>query len=222
MSDGLVMKLSEQEKSGIRELAVRVEARTGVQVMAVVTGKSDTYPEIPWKAFSLGAVLAMLAAIAAASLGHFPGRNPLLLWGIPVLGTGIVLALAAIFLHPVSRLFLGRYRAAEETKQFAQSLFLERGLSRTASRKAILVLVSQFERCASIVPDTRIMDRIPASEFDSITAGINAALAWGSASKALAEGLTALEQLLLRHGFAAAGSPDEISQEFLETEGPKP
>ena len=43
------MKLSEPEKTKIRELAAHVEARTGVQVLTVVAGKSDTYPEIPWK-----------------------------------------------------------------------------------------------------------------------------------------------------------------------------
>jgi len=216
------MKLGEQAKSYIRELAVQVEARTGTQVMAVVTGKSDTYPEIPWKAFSLGAALAILALITAISLGYLRDLNSPLFWGISVLGAGMVPALACIFLHPVARLFLGTDRAIAETRQFAQSLFLERGISRTQSRRAVLVLVSQFENRAWIVADTGIIDRIPPAEIDGIATIIDAALARGNASTAMAEGLSALEHLLLRRGFIASDAADEIPAEFLETEGPKP
>jgi len=217
------MKLSEQDKSQISELAARVEARTGVQVLAVVTGKSDTYPEIPWKAFSLGAALSTLALAVAVSLRL--GWDPMspLFGGTVVLGVGMMLALAGIFLQPVARSFLGKERAAAETRQYAQSLFLERGLSRTRSRKAVLILASQFERRAAVVADTGITDRIPNTDLEKIAAAMDASLSRGSAPAAMAGGLSALEELLLKHGFAAAaGAGDEIAEEFLETEGPKP
>jgi putative membrane protein len=217
------MKLSEQDKSHISELAARVEARTGIQVLAVVTGKSDAYPEIPWKAFSMGAALATLAQAVAVSLRLEWDPIPSLLSWTAVLGAGMVLALAAIFLHPVARLFLGKERAAEETKQYAQSLFLERGLTRTQSRTAVLILASQFEHRSAIVADTGIIDRIPQTELEKIAAAMDASLARGSAPVALAGGLSTLEELLLQRGFAPApGAGDEIAQEFLETEGPKP
>ena len=216
------MKLGEQEKSKIQKLTAQVEVRTGTQVLAVITGKSDAYPEIPWKAFSLGAALSMLALFVAASLGALRGRDSLLLCAMYVLGAGMVLALACIFLHPVSRIFLGRDRASGETRQFARSLFLEKGLSRTSSRKAVLILVSEFERCASIVADTGVADRIPAAELDRIASSMDGALSREKASTALAGGLSELERLLLRHGFTGAASADEVPEEFLETKGPKP
>ena len=216
------MKLSDQEKTNIRELASRVEARTGVQVLAVVTGKSDTYPEVPWKAFSLGAAMAALALIIAPSLGLGWNTIPPLLWGSTVLGAGMVLALAGIFLPPVARSFLSKVRAGEETRQFAQSVFLERGLSRERSRNAILMLASQFERRTAVVADTGITDRIPDAELENISSAMDATLATGSTYAAMAGGLSDLEKLLLRCGFTPAGGGDAIAEEFLEMEGPNP
>ena len=198
------MKLSDDEKTAIRELTRGVEERTGAQVLSVVAGRSDSYPEAAWKAFSLGAVLGMLVSARAVSLP------------LAAAAAGLLFALAAFFIPPFARLFVSGDRAGEETRQFANSLFLERGLHRTPSRKAILVLFSQFERRAAITADSAIA--VPAAELD----GLAALMARKTAAEAFAAGLPALEQLLLRHGFAAAGAPDEVPEEFLESEGPQP
>ncbi len=217
------MLLSTEEKSHIVGEAERVEGRTGVQILAVLAGKSDAYPEIPWKAFSLGSGLAALAlAAAAVTMSGWAPATPLL-WVVAMLGTGMVLAVVSIFFPPVARLFLGKERAEGEVKQFAQSLFLERGLSRTRSRNAILVLVSRFERRSAVVSDTGITDRISQTDLDKICANLDVTLARGRASAALAKALPALEDLLVQRGFIpAAGTSDEVPGEFLETEGPKP
>jgi putative membrane protein len=214
------MKLSEPEKTKIRELAAHVEARTGVQVLTVVAGKSDTYPEIPWKAFALGAALAALGVAAAAFLKPGWNLSPPLLPGIAILGTGMLLAAACIFLQPFARVFLAGERSAEETRQHAQTLFLERNLSRTPMRRAVLILVSLFERRTSIVADTGIVDRVTQAEIENIAASMEAALGGGRASAALTSGLPALEALLLRYGFASPGDKDDIEEELVETEGP--
>ena len=199
------MKLSDDEKTAIRELTRRVEERTGAQVLSVVAGRSDSYPEAAWKAFSLGAVLGMLVPARAVSLP------------LAAAAAGLLFALAVFFIPPFARLFVSGDRAGEETRQFANSLFLERGLHRTPSRKAILVLFSQFERRAAITADSAAA-AVPAAELD----GLAALMARKTAAEAFAAGLPALEQLLLRHGFAAAGAPDEVTEEFLESEGPQP
>jgi len=214
------MKLSDQEKVRIRELAARVEAQTGVQVLAVVTGKSDIYPEVPWKAFSLGAAMAALALATGSAFELGRVSTSPFVWGTAVLGAGMISALAGIFLQPVARCFLGKERAEEEARQYAQSLFLERILGRERSRKAILLLASQLERRAAVLADTGITGRIPETEFEKIASAMDAVLAGGSAPDALAGGLLDVEKLLLRHGFARASAGDDIPEEFLEREGP--
>jgi putative membrane protein len=215
------MLLTEKGKSHINELAAQVEARTGVQILTVVAGKSDAYPEVPWKAFALGTSFAALAVVLAVYIR--PGSDPLppFLSGAVVLGAGMVLALSGVFLQPVSRCFLSQERVACETRQFAQSLFLERGLSRTQSRNALLILASRFERRAAVVADIGVIDRVPRAELEKLSRAMDSALARGSAPAALADALSALEELLLRHGFAASSGGDEIADEILETEGPR-
>ncbi|MCC7269158.1 MAG: hypothetical protein IT468_00405, partial [Rhodocyclaceae bacterium] len=56
------MNLSETDRKEIAGRAERLEARSGVQVVAAVVGRCDAYPEIPWKAFALFSGLAFLAA----------------------------------------------------------------------------------------------------------------------------------------------------------------
>jgi putative membrane protein len=215
------MKLNETDKSEIRRLTRLFEERTGTQILAVVAGKSDNYPEIPWRAFSMGTAFAALGLLASASL--WPGwlRGSPVIPTIAALGAGLVLAIASIFVLPVARLFAGRERKKEETRQYAQSLFLERGLGRTASRIGVLMLVSQFERRGVITADAGILDRVQAGELEDIEEQMSTALTSGSAFGSMAAGIGALEKRLLAHGFATAGGGNEISGEFLEMEGPQ-
>ncbi len=217
-----MVKLSEEEKLRISQLAERVEAGTGVQVLAVVAGKCDTYREIPWKAFSLG---TSLAALSFSLIVTIPTRIvlPTGLWTMIILGTGLVCALTTIFCRPAARLFLAEDHAGTEANLFALKIFHDRGLGKTRSRNGILVLASQFERRAALVADTGIVERIPREDLDGISTILDTALKQKSTSAALVEGLSALEELLRSRGFdrpSAAG--DEIKEEFLEMEGPKP
>lgn len=62
------MYLTQQEQQQINELVAEVEAATGAQVLAAVLGKADSYPEIPWKAFATGTVIAAFAVVLAGWL----------------------------------------------------------------------------------------------------------------------------------------------------------
>ena len=57
------MFLSSAEADAVDARIARVEARTGVQVVTAIVGRSDTYPEIPWKAFALGVATAALIIV---------------------------------------------------------------------------------------------------------------------------------------------------------------
>src|SRR6266478_3032193 len=49
------MRLQPEESDAIDRRIAAVEAHTGVQVLAAVVPRSDSYVELPWKAFALGA-----------------------------------------------------------------------------------------------------------------------------------------------------------------------
>jgi uncharacterized membrane protein len=202
------MTLSETDRQSIAERAARLEARTGVEIVAVVVGRCDAYPEAPWKAFALFASLAGLAGaywLPDAVLG-----------GLTILFVGAAAALAAVFIPPFARLFVGAARRETEARQYAAAFFLERKLARTGRRNALLLLVGVFERTVVVLPDSGL--RLAEAELQDIIAGMKPALAAGRIAPALRDGLDALEALLVAKGFAGGGR-DEIAQEVFEERG---
>lgn len=205
------MNLSDIERENISERAARLEARTGVQVVATVVGRCDAYPEIPWKAFALASALAVLASA-------FWHQNAVL-GGLTFLGAGAAAALASIFLPAFARLFIDAARRETETRQYATSFFLAHDLSRTQERNGILMLVGVFERTVVILPDSGIRDRIAETELQEVIARMTPALAAGRIAPALRDGLDALEALLAARGFTGGAGADEIAQEVIEEKG---
>ncbi len=203
------MNLSETERRDIGERAARLEARTGVQVVAAVVGRCDAYPEIPWKAFALCSGLAFLAA----SLWH----PDAVLGGLTFLLAGAAAALATVFLPAFARLFIDAARREAETRQYAAAFFLANDLSRTQQRNAILVLVGVFERSVVVLPDSGLA--LAETELQEVIARMTPQLAAGRIAPALREGLDALESLLAAKGFAGGAARDEIAQEVFEEKG---
>ena len=205
------MNLSDTERNTLTERAARLEARTGVQVVATVVGRCDAYPEIPWKAFALASALAALASV-------FWHPNAVLAV-LTILGTGAAAALAAVFLPAFARLFVDAARREAETRQYAASFFLGQNLSHTQQRNAILILVGVFERTVVILPDAGLRDHLSDAELQDIIARMTPQLAAGQIAPALRDGLDALEALLAAKGFAGGGGADEIAQEIFEEKG---
>jgi putative membrane protein len=202
------MPLTEAERKDIAERAARLEARTGVEAVATIVGRCDSYPEVPWKAFALFSGLAFLAAL--------PWRPDAVLAGLTFLFGGAAAALTAAFVPPFARLFVGRERRETETRQYAAATFFDRGLARTERRNAVLMLVGLFERCVVILPDSGLP--LGETELQGIIARMTQPLASGRTAAALREGLDALEALLAAKGCAGGGS-DEIAQELIEEKG---
>lgn len=202
------MNLSETDRKEIAGRAERLEARSGVQVVAAVVGRCDAYPEIPWKAFALFSGLAFLAA----SLWH----PDAVLGGLTFLVGGAAAALATLFLPGFARLFLDAARREAETRQYAAAFFLANGLSRTQRRRAVLVLVGVFERSVVVLQDSGLA--LAEAELQEVIARMTPQLAAGRVAPALREGLDALEALLAAKGFAGGGT-DEIAQEVFEEKG---
>ena len=100
------MVLTAQERQEINELAQQFEATSGAQVVAAVVGKADDYPDIPWKAFALGAALAAMAVVADefihpdwASI-HAPLRDV-----AAILVAGVLCCVVAMAIPAFGRLF---------------------------------------------------------------------------------------------------------------------
>lgn len=213
------MHLNTEERRRIDQCVAAFEAQTGAQVVTAVVGKSDNYPEIPWKAFALGASLTALARLLLdlARPDWLSGYGTLF-DAVLILGVGAALSLLTIRLHALARLFLHGARAETEVMQHAQALFLRRDVFATPLRNGVLILVSIFERRVVILPDTGLRAQIGDLALHPIIARMTPLLAEGRVCDALCRGVAEVEALLAAGGLHAtgtegAGLPDTVIEE---------
>ena len=205
------MLISTKEQQEINELARQFEAATGAQAVAAVVGKADEYPDIPWKAFALGAGLAALAVVADEFLHpdwasiHGPLRDVAF-----ILASGVLSALAVTFVPALARLLLNRERATAEVQQYAEGIFLQRELFRTRERVGILLLVCRFERKVFILPDTGIGRHLTRADLDAAIGAMTPPLARWEPAAAFRAGFDALSESLQRTGFRPQAHGNEL------------
>ena len=206
-----------EEAAAVERYIAGIEARTGVQLVAAVVPRADPYPELPWRAFALGAALAALLGVAIdVGRPDWLSARALLLQTLFILGGGALAGLAATRLPAFAKLFLSTARATIEARQCAESLFLTRQLFVTPRRDAVLVLVSQFERRVVIVPDTYCRGLVATAEWESVIAQMAPLLREGRFAEALTVGLAAVEALLVDKGIARpAGERDNLLPDTL-------
>ena len=197
------MFLSESDKQSITARVAALEKATGVEVVTLVTAKSDTYPESVWKAFALGASLAALA-VAVGEVLHpdWVSAWVVLSAAVTILGVGAACALATVYVPGVARLFIRESRAARETTQHARARFVERGLFATRERTAVLLLDSILERRVVIVADMGLDRHVTKDDWDAVIAQVTPHLRDGQVGAAVLAGLAAIEALLAGKGIA--------------------
>ena len=196
------MFLTDAEADAINAQVAGVESRTGVEVVTAIVGKSDTYVELPWKAFALGASLASFGVVIAdVWRPDWVTAATALLHAVTIIGAAAASALLAVFVPAFGRLFLRTTRVEIEVRQHAESLFLTRDMFRTRQRTAVLVLISLFERRIEILPDAGLHDRVTVADWRAVIARMTPRLREARPFHALREGLTALEALLAAKGF---------------------
>jgi putative membrane protein len=212
--------LSEQERWHLDQRVASAEKQTGAQVVLAVIEKSDSYAELPWKAFALGAAITGLAVVLLELLrpAWSPSFTMLFAVAMTLIG-GAVCALLCVALPGFARLFLDAHRAEVETRQYAESLFLSREIFATRRRTGILLLVSIFEKRVVVLPDTGLRERLKADALQGIITRMKAPLAAGHVGRAFEAGLAGLEEVL-EAGAAAFSGENELLNEIVEEEGP--
>lgn len=207
-----VTLLTAAQSDAIDAEVARIEARTGVEIVAVVTAKSSHYPQIPWKAFALGVSLAAAALVLADVLRpDWPSSRAALLHVVAMLAAGAVLALSTVFVPGIARLFLRAMRRDFEVHRCARDMFLRHEVFATHDRTGVLLLVSVFERKLEIVADRGFDGRVTPAEWRAAIERMAPRAAAQGPAAALHEGLDAIEALLVEKGFRpAAAAPNEL------------
>jgi len=210
--------LSDHDHKKLDGLVADIEKQTKAQVVLAVVQRSDSYVELPWKAFALGASLAGLVVLILEL--YFYGWDSQLTALITVAGTlsgGAVLVLLTGLFPGFARLFLSDLRAEVEVKQYAEALFLSRELYATQQRTGVLVLVSLFERKFFILPDKGLADKLSRDAMQSIITIMAMSLKRNELSQAFEAGLEKLAHIL--GTVVAAPGGNELPDEIIEEEG---
>ena len=209
--------ISAEDAATVERAIARVEAATGVQVVAAVVPKADLYPELPWRAFALGASLAGLVALVVdVARPDWLTAQAVLMQTLAILAGGAAAGFAATQIRPFAKLFLGSERARTEVRQCAESLFLSRELFATPRRDAVLVLVSEFEHRVVIVPDVYCNGKVSNEEWESVVVRMTPLLRAGKVADAFIAGLETTQALLTGKGFApSAGTKHNVLPDAL-------
>ena len=210
--------LSDDDRTRLDGLIADVEKRTNTQIVLAVIQRSDSYAELPWKAFALGASITGLLVfiLNLLSYGWYP-RVAVHIAVAGILGGGAVFALLTVFIPGFAKRFLSSVRADVEVRQYAESVFLSRELFATGNRTGILVLVSLFERKVVILPDKGLRDQLTNDVMQSIITAMTRSLKRNEIGRAFESGLEELSHTLETN--VQGKGENELSDEIIEEKG---
>lgn len=215
----MIPYLTDTDRSLLDKRIAEFEKQTKAQIVLASVKRSDSYTEIPWKAFALGASLASLLTILfnIFILGWLTETMIFLALAV-IPGSGILLALLAVVFPRFGSLFLSTHRQETETLQYAESLFLSRELFSTEGRRGILILVSQFERQIVILPDTGVRKMLSEELLKDLISNMSKDLRRNKLRKAMEKGLDGIEKALVSPAADWTGK-NELSDQIIEEEG---
>jgi putative membrane protein len=212
--------LSDEDAARVERAIAEAERRCGGQIVAAVVERADGYPEVPWRAFSLGCAIAALVALAL-DIGRSDWVSAAALLGqaLAILGSGGAAALATLVLPRFARLFVREARIAEETRQRAETMFLARALSATPRRDAVLLFVSLFEHRIVVVPDVGYRERVSPDDWQRVVDRMRPELAAGHVADAFVGGVVALTTLLGSKGFRGEARGNALPNTLVQGNG---
>lgn len=210
--------LKDNEKDRLNLQIKEAEKKTGSQIVMATVKRSDSYTEIPWIAFAFGISTAgLLLFLIDLFILRWVSDSLVLISVVIPLATGVILSFLTIISPPVARIFLSKNRKEVETKQYAESLFLNRELYSTTGRRGVLLLVSQFERHIIILPDKGLQDFLNKTILEKIINEMAPSLQQGKLANSMEKGLSLLMAEFPLNSDVAV--KNELSDEIIEEEG---
>jgi len=211
--------ISDNDRILLDKRIAEAEKQTKAQIVLATVKRSDSYLEIPWKAFAFGSSFAGLVVFLQDILNPGWITDAVILLSLAfILITGAFFAFMTLLFPVFARLFLSASHKETETRQYAESLFLSRELFATGGRRGILLLISEFERQVVILPDKGVRDALSPDVMNMIILKMTQYLRQNDAGKAMETGLDELIAALC-HPISTGSDKNELSNEIIEEEG---
>lgn len=208
--------LSQEDRDHLENRVAEAEKLTGSQIVLATVNRSDSYAEIPWKAFTLCASLTgLLVVVLDLILFNWLQDMIVLLSVLTTLTIAALAVLITVLFPGFARLFLSGSRAEEEVRQYAESLFLSKEVFATSERNGILLLISRFERKVVILPDKGLCDSLTGEELGEIISRMKEPLSTNDIRGAMEIALDELIRII-RPRSAGERERDELSDKIIE------
>ena len=184
----------------VRAAVAEAERTTGGEVVTFVVGRSDDYPEAPWRAAAVGSLAAAAAAGIAHALDGFWGGWGVLWITLPAVGGAALGYALGAWVPDVKRWLVDPDVLARRVALRASRAFLDEEVFATRDRTGILLFLSLFEHRAVVLADSGIHARVEASAWEAVAADLAAGMRAGRAGEALVEAVRRCGELLAERG----------------------
>lgn len=149
------MRISPEDHQRVADAIAAAEAKTSGEIVVVIAHSSSSYADIR---FGVAGLLALATPLP-------------LIWFTQLSAQRIYLAQLVVFAVALGVLAIARLRVALAPKaqrrlraaRAANDQFMMRDVSRTRGRTGVLIYLSAAERCALVLPDVGVADRLPQS-----------------------------------------------------------
>ncbi len=211
-------ELSDPEAHILNQHIAELEKRGNIQIVLAVVKRSDSYVEIPWKAF---AMITVFTGFLVFIMGLFNTLTDSFWLYITIpFFAGIISSLATLYIPSFARFFLSAHRAGQEVKQYAESLFLSRELYATETRSGLLMYISIFEKRVFLLPDKGLQELFTSEDLDGMLNSMIIQLKQNNLFSSFEAGLKQLDASLKGPKSAApVKGKNEIPDDIIEEEG---
>lgn len=190
---------SESDLDAIRRATHEAEQRTSGEIVPVVVGQCDEYEGAVWKAATLGAVFAALAAGLVHAATGFWGSG--ILWlTVPTAGGAGLFAMIAFSGAAIRRALTPCSTLDLRVERRARQAFLEEEVFATRDRTGILIFMALFEHRVVVLGDEGINRVVDQGEWDNIVEHLVQGIRIGSPGPALVAAIGECGRLLELHG----------------------
>jgi putative membrane protein len=190
----------EAQRARVTGAVEEAEAHSRGQIVPVVVGRSDPYPEARFRGALLGAALAAAAALLAS-----PRPVSIAELLLVELAGGLLGALAGLW-DPLERLLVGPHAMGQAVRSRALRAFHENGLHRTVEGTGVLVFASLLERQAVVLGDHGIHARMGDEGWADAVAALVEGMGRGAPTEGLVEAIGRCGAKLQAHFPPGAGA----------------